>query len=170
MSRLRIIGSLGLLAVVIGVAGCSGPAAPDYASAPSGSVSISALPAASPIECDPSTAAPGETVTRGPGDYQSALGVVADYHWSIITARDAARAKRAIRENQPMGTDPLIDAALTGFPVGSTYCLRMRQTAPDTVLLTLTTRPPGGGTTSFALRATVDGVPGDMKIRGEVSQ
>ena len=170
MSSLRILSLAGLVTVAVGLTACGGDPAPDYATAPSGSVSIAALPAETPIPCDPSTAAPGETVTRGPGDYQSALSVVADYHWSIITARDAARAKRAIRESQPMGTDPLIDAALTGFPVGSTYCLRMRQTAPGSVLLTLTTRPPGGGTTSFALRATVDGEPGDMKIRGEVPQ
>ncbi|MEH3155689.1 MAG: hypothetical protein PGN29_10180 [Gordonia paraffinivorans] len=170
MSRLRITGSFGLVALAVGVAGCGASPAPRYATAPSGSVSIAGLPAETPIPCDPSTATPGETVTRGPGDYRSALGVVADYHWSIITARDAARAKRAIRENQPMGTDRLIDDALTGFPVGSTYCIRMRQTAPDTVLLTLSTRPPGGNATSFALRATVDGEPGDMRIRGEVPQ
>jgi hypothetical protein len=133
-------------------------------------VSIAPLPAAAPIECDPSTAEPGETVTRGPGDYRTGLSVVADYHWSIITARDAARAKLAIRAGQQMGTDPLIDQALTGFPVGSTYCLRMRQTAPDTVLLTLTTRPPTGGRVEYRLRATVDGPPGDVRLLGEVPQ
>ncbi|MEH3157351.1 MAG: hypothetical protein PGN29_19400 [Gordonia paraffinivorans] len=69
--------------------------------------------------------------------------MVAEYHWSIITARDAARAKRAIRDGQPMGSDTLISQALRGFPVGSTYCIRMRQTQPDTVLLTLSTRPAG---------------------------
>ncbi|GAA2059895.1 hypothetical protein GCM10009722_19810 [Williamsia deligens] len=153
------------------VAACGTDAAPSgQDSAPAGSVSASALPAITPITCDPSTVAPGETVTRSAGGHDSAISVVADYHWAIITARDSARAIDAIAPNEDMGKPQFIEQALAGYPPGTTYCLRLRQTAPDTVLFTLTYQSPAGATGEYKLRATVSGPPGDVQLRGEVAQ
>ncbi|MGZ8177768.1 hypothetical protein ACXVUM_07535 [Williamsia sp. SKLECPSW1] len=163
--------AFGLIALVVGLTACSSPSGPSgVATAPSGSVSVSPLPAIQPLPCDPSTAAPGETVTNGPGSQESAISIVAEYHYAVITARDTARATRAVKAGNPMATPELISQALDGYPAGSTYCLRMRQTRPDTVLLTLTTQPPSGGVTSYRLQASVAGSPGSMLLTGEVSQ
>ncbi|KQR99584.1 hypothetical protein ASG12_01895 [Williamsia sp. Leaf354] len=158
-------------ALMLGLTACGGgsPAAP-VVTMPSGTTSAAAIPSIDPLRCDPSTAAPGETVTNGQGGRESALSVVADYHWAIITGRDTARATDDIATGAPMASPSLISQALEGYPPGTTYCLRMRQTRPDTVLFTLTYQPPAGGTSEYRLRATVTGAPGDVRITGAEEQ
>ncbi|MGJ0118712.1 hypothetical protein ACQ7HM_05855 [Williamsia sp. MIQD14] len=157
------------LLLVLTACGDDSRAAP-VVTMPSGTTSAAAIPAIDPLRCDPSTAAPGETVTNGEGGHDSAVAVVADYHWAVITGRDKARATDAVATGAAMASPELISQALDGYPPGTTYCLRMRQTRPDTVLLTLTYQPPAGGTNEYRLRATVTGPPGDVRITGVVDQ
>ena len=146
----------------------SPPAAGPNAQAPKST--ISGLPAIDPLPCDPASAAPGETVTRDRGTHASPISIVADYHWSIITARDTARAADAIAPRAAMGSPQLLAAALNGYPPGTTYCLRLRQTAPTVVLFTLSYKPPFGPAGEYRLRADVTGAPGDVRVAGEVDQ
>ncbi|MGU3291200.1 hypothetical protein [Williamsia sp. M5A3_1d] len=160
-----------VIALLLGLTACGDDSASaPVVTMPSGSTSAASIPAIEPLQCDPSTAAPGETVTNSQGGHDSALSVVADYHWAIITARDKARATDAIATGAAMASPDLISQALEGYPPGTTYCLRMRQTRPDTVLLTLNYQPPAGAAAEYRLRATVTGSPGDVRIAGEVEQ
>lgn len=157
------------------VAACSSDPAPEAlpdASAVGGSsiAPIAALPAIEPLPCDPTTAAPGETVTREKGGPDTAIGAVAYYHWAVITARDAERASEAIAPGNAMGRPELIREALNGYPAGTTYCLRLRQTDANTVLFTITYQPPSGVVSDFRLRASVTGAPGSVKMTGQVEQ
>lgn len=155
------------------LAGCSDQPAhsiDQFAPERSASAALPALPALTPIACDASTAAPGETVTRSDGGHDSPLAAVAAYHHAVITDRDPSRVGDAVAPNQDMGKPQLIQAALDGFPPGTTYCLRMRQTDPTTVLATLDYQPPGAPAAQYKLRATTAGAPGQIRITGEVDQ
>ncbi|WP_045824881.1 hypothetical protein [Williamsia herbipolensis] len=158
-------------ALMLGLTACGGgsPTA-SVVTMPSGSTSAAAIPAIDPLRCDPTTAAPGETVTNGKGSHESGVAVVADYNWAVITGRDTARVTDAVATGAAMASPSLISQAIGGYPPGTTYCLRMRQTRPDTVLYTLTYQPPAGGTNEYRLRATVTGPPGDVRIAGVVDQ
>lgn len=157
------------------VSGCGSEPAPEAlpdASAVGGSsiAPIAALPAIEPLPCDPTTAAPGETVTREKGGPDSAISAVAYYYWAVITARDADRASEAIAPGNPMGRPELIREALNGYPPGTTYCLRLRQTDANTVLFTITYQPPSGVVSDFRLRASVTGTSGSVQMTGQVDQ
>ena len=161
--------------LLLTVAGCGGDPAPQAlpeASTVGGSSinPIAALPAITPLPCDPTTAAPGETVTRARGGPDSAIDAVAYYHWAVITARDTDRAAEAIAPGNPMGQPSLIREALSGYPPGTTYCLRLRQTDASTVLFTLTYQQPSGVVSEFRLRGNVTGAPGTFRMTGEVEQ
>ncbi|WP_299577450.1 hypothetical protein [uncultured Williamsia sp.] len=164
----------GTLAVATAfIAGCSDQPAPSidqFAPEPSPSAALPALPALTPIACHTSSAAPGETVTRGPGSQDSPIAAVAAYHYAVITDRDASQVAATVAPKQDMGKPQLIQAALDGFPPGTTYCLRMRQTDPTTVLATLDYQPPGAPAAQYKLRATTTGPPGQIRIAGEIDQ
>ncbi|MGJ0121694.1 hypothetical protein ACQ7HM_21035 [Williamsia sp. MIQD14] len=169
----RVLVVCGTITALALVAGCgSDDSTPSLAEfAPDHKVTqVVSIPAITPIACDPSTAAPGETVTRGRGDHDSGIGAVADYHWSVITARDPARAADAVAPGADMGRSTNLSDALAGFAPGTTYCLRMRQTDARTVLATLDYQPPTGTTAQYKVRATVTGGPGSVRVTGEVDQ
>lgn len=163
-----------LSAMVVAIAGCGDDPAPSLEQfAPDHSPNLSqlaGLPAITPIPCDPTSAVAGETVTRDRGDHASGIGAVADYHWSVITARDPARAADAVAPGNAMGRADNIADALAGFPPGTTYCLRLRQTDPRTVLFTLDYQPPTGVAAQYRMRATITGAPGAVRMSGEVDQ
>ncbi len=168
---LVVCGTLTAIAVSAGCGHDSTPSLAEFAPDHSQTVTqVAALPAITPIACDPASAAPGETVTRARGDHDSGIGAVADYHWSVITARDPARAADAIAPGSQMGRAQNLNDAFGGFPPGTTYCLRMRQTDPRTVLFTLDYKPPTGTDARYKLRATVTGAPGAVRMTGEVDQ
>lgn len=131
---------------------------------------LPALPAISPIDCDPSSAQPGETVTRGSGGHDTPLEAVAAYHHAVITTRDASRVAATVAPGHSMGRPALIEAAFDGFPAGTTYCLRMRQTDATTVLATLDYQPPAAPPAQYKVRATTTGAPGQIRLTGEVDQ
>lgn len=169
----RVLVVCGTLTALALLAGCgSNDSTPSLAEfAPDHSVTeAAAIPAITPIACDPGTAGPGETVTRGRGDHDSGIGAVADYHWSVITGRDPARAADAVAPGADMGRSENLSDALAGFAPGTTYCLRMRQTDARTVLATLDYQPPTGATAQYKIRATVTGAPGAIRVAGEVDQ
>ncbi|MBJ7291130.1 hypothetical protein [Williamsia sp.] len=160
---------------MLAFAGCGSDPAPEAlpdASAVGGSsiAAIAAIPAIEPLPCDPTTAAPGETVTRERGGPDTPITAVAYYHWAVITSRDTARAAEAIAPGNPMARPDLIREALNGYPPGTTYCLRLRQTDPSTVLFTITYQPPSGVLGEFRLRASVTGAPGSVRMTGQVDQ
>ncbi|WP_040532374.1 hypothetical protein [Gordonia rhizosphera] len=134
------------------------------------STRLPALPAISPIACDPGSAEPGETVTRAAGGPDTPPDAVAAYHHAVITTRDAAQVAAAVAPGQSMGSPALIEAAFDGFPAGTTYCLRMRQTDATTVLATLDCQPPGAPVAQYKVRATTTGAPGQVRLTGEVDQ
>ena len=171
--RLLVVCAGTLAATAAMIAGCSSEPAPSidqFAPEPSASAALPALPALTPIACDTSSAAPGETVTRGTGGHDSPVAAVAAYHFAVITARDASQVAATVAPKQDMGKPQLIQAALDGFPAGTTYCLRMRQTDPTTVLATLDYQPPGEPAAQYKLRATTTGDPGQIRIAGEIDQ
>ncbi|WP_045821441.1 hypothetical protein [Williamsia herbipolensis] len=167
---LVVCGTLAVLAVATGCGDDSAPSLADFAPDRSQVSQIPPIPAITPIACDPSSAAPGETVTRGRGDHDSGIGAVANYHWSVITARDSTRAADAVAQGAAMGRPQNLSDALAGFPPGTTYCLRLRQTDPSTVLFTLDYKPPSGADAEYKMRATVTGAPGAVRVAGEVEQ
>ncbi|MAU80847.1 MAG: hypothetical protein CME34_03050 [Gordonia sp.] len=160
-----------LVAAATIAAGCSqtSPVSIDEFAADQ-SPTLPALPAISPITCDRSSAEPGETVTRDAGGHDTPIDAVAAYHYAVITTRDPSQVAAAVAPGQSMGSPALIEAAFDGFPAGTTYCLRMRQTDATTVLATLDYQPPAAPPAQYKVRATTTGAAGQIRLTGEVDQ